>query len=58
MGAYVMLKNVENAENLFLRGIRDGEVQEVYAKLSAAVHHEGKAVCDLSGALPALRSLL
>ena len=53
-----MLKNVENAENLFLRGIRDGEVQEVYAKLSAAVHHEGKAVCDLSGALPALRSLL
>ena len=24
-----MLKKVENAENLYLRGIRDGEVQEV-----------------------------
>lgn len=24
-----MLKNVENAKNLYLRGIRDGEVQEV-----------------------------
>lgn len=24
-----MVKKVENAENLYLRGIRDGEVQEV-----------------------------
>ena len=27
-GVYGMLKNVVNAKNLYLRGIRDGKVQE------------------------------